>query len=980
DTAGRNRADAVLKPGVAVTVLPFMMRAAAGIKGRVLFDVTNKAVKGADVQAHPDKGGVVGHAKTGEDGTYTIEGISSGPYTISVNPAPEDNRWVAIPQAGIAVPEGKSVAAKDIVLVPGITLDGTVTDAETKVPIAGVELIVQGASGFSAHGTEPFSNPKTDATGHFRAVVPPGKTQIQIVGMPEGYLSLARNAEIVEVQRGTSAPVAVTLTLVKGLTAEGTVVGEDNQPLEGVRVRVLGTDDYDYDFVPDQPKSDTKGKWRVSSLMKNAAGYRIVVDPEWEVVTPKKFPLGAADTADTASTSPLVVVLKKRKVLTLSGRVVSTAGTPLPGAQIGIYARAEDKDGRSSQRNENRQASAEGTYSITNIRTDEIVTVNAYMNGYKYHSGGALTKTESGISVSDIVMVPLTENITGRVVRPGGTAGRSVPVVGAYVWSPDGDEKAVVVTDNKGNFTLANIPAGSVSIMSAAGRSVARITASTATGSTGSTGSVVVALPKEAKVGGAGSISLTQEKINAMRHDILQGMAAEIKGKPGSDRSGVVSQIAADDPTAALALAKAAHSDGIVPDGVIANIIEARAKANPAAAAVWAAPYITEMKYPLVRCRVEGELALALALTQPARAAQFYKAAIADGQDGNALTINRARLVATAAILRNGEAAMQLAKLKEALLSPSAKNERVRCAWLVARGDTAMADSLVADLAPKERGEYYAEMARRSLEVSPTNAERYLSKLFAARAELKGAKDETDPKAFQNGDSLDWLISGIAPKVLAAIGPSNPWQTLVLARAYAAVPNDYGKQWLVLGLAARVQGKSAAPAVWQEAIQAAGTRDWASGLNLASLAALASTSRTTDSAIAADLWQKAKTAAASNNYLSGEPEAFAYHAARFEPGLARMVIERSLARYLTVNPTTTASPYQATQALIALSAVDPGEALKRLTELSVLGNGSTESSASIASRGRLAVLKLMGLSDAERAAISMTDLMNGLWD
>lgn len=407
-------------------------------------------------------------------------------------------------------------------------------------------------------------NPITDASGRFRFIAPPGKAKVSLGNIPPEYLNIGEVFETVDVRGGDRK--TVTFTLTRGLTAEGTIVAEDGKPLVGIPVQVIGADLEDYtswsaSATKDMPKSAADGKWRVPGLEKNAKDFRIAVGPKWEVLTPRQFTLPAENS------KPIVVTLKRRAVLTLSGRVVSTTGEALTGAHIGVYARTESTNGaQPSQRNESLQTGPGGTYSLPNIRPDEKVSLNAAMTGYKYLSGGVPARSATGLSASDIVMVRLSGRVTGQVVRPG-AAGKTVPAAGAYVWSLDGDHTAFTTTDPGGNFVLTNIPEGSVQLMTAAGRSTASLTANTA-----APGTVRVALPAATKPAAATAPG-TPEAKQALRRAMLTTMAEEIKGSPGADRSQVVELLAQEDPEAALAVARKSHSDGRVPDGVLATII-----------------------------------------------------------------------------------------------------------------------------------------------------------------------------------------------------------------------------------------------------------------------------------------------------------------------------------------------------------------------------------------------------------------------
>ena len=948
---------ATLLPGKTVALATMATRPASVLTGRVLDGETGKPAGGVRVMAMPERGGVGGNAVSGADGTYRLEELSGGVYTVTF--ATDRETRVAAPVSRVAVTEGKATALTDVMLTAGVVIEGAVTDRDTGKPVPGVSLAANFAS---ARPTPSFllTTVSTDANGHFRVVAPPGKVEITPRGLPNGYLLEQNQTQALTLQKGESK--SLTFTVQKGLSAEGTVVSTEGTPLPGIHVRVLGANDFDFSYSGQiLPVSDAGGKWRVDGLNKNAQGYRIVVDPEWEVVTPaKQFPLPASGGA------PLTVTVKRRTTLVFSGRVVSTTSEPLPGAQVNFYASAFGRTtgGGPSQRNETLRTDANGQFKVTNLLPDEKPGFGVSLDGYKYRSGGIQTKTAEGITVSDIVMVGLSGKVSGQVVRPG--AKGKVPVAGAYVWSLDGDDAAVTTTDADGKFTLAQVPSGAVEV-------------------TATSGAVFGSASSRAVENGAAPVPITLALTEspapapspARTAALLTTVADGLKGRPGMDRSVLVSRIAETDPDAAFALAKASHSDGIVPDGVIATIIEARAKTDPARAMVWASPQLAAFKYDVVRCRVEGELAIALALAAPAQAARMYAAAVADGKDADSLTINRARMIAAAALLRNGDAAHHLLRLKQSLaLTPRAKADTARSALIVARGDIALADSLISDSSVPLRSEYYAEMANRLVKTSPTGAERYLNKLTALKTELSTEKAKADPETRGSLETLNYYLSDVTLKVIDAIGPGDPHGALVLARAYAT-NSDNG--WLALGLAARVQSKADAPQVWQEAERLLRETQGIFPASLARLAALAESGG--DAASARSLWGKAKSAMALQDYRTPEGETFALQAARFDPALARMVGERNAALYLHPGPGGQPSLYQAMQSLVAFAAVDPEEAIARLATLPKGSNdGSDDGLNGITVSGSLAILKLLGLSPRERAAVTVNDLLRSAWE
>ena len=115
----------------------------ASIAGTITDSVTNAPIAGAKVSA----GGCGRGATTGDDGTYIIENLAAGDYTVKAMKCGA-YAMKAYPTT-VHVEEGQAVTGIDIALAPmggggAGSISGTVYDRATNAPIAGAKVTAGG--------------------------------------------------------------------------------------------------------------------------------------------------------------------------------------------------------------------------------------------------------------------------------------------------------------------------------------------------------------------------------------------------------------------------------------------------------------------------------------------------------------------------------------------------------------------------------------------------------------------------------------------------------------------------------------------------------------------------------------------------------------------------------------------------------------------------------------------------------------------
>lgn len=148
---------------------------------------------------------------------------------------------------------------------------------------------------------------------------------------------------------------------------------------------------------------------------------------------------------------------------TLTGMVTNTSGAPLANASVTTGSVSAT-------------TAPDGTYTLNNVNAGT-VTVTASLSGYNNASTQITVTAASNNSVPELQLAPVGPgNITGNVVNGAGSPVQGASVTGAGL---------TTTTDANGNYTLSNVPAGSVALVaSAPGDSPATETVTVTTGST----------------------------------------------------------------------------------------------------------------------------------------------------------------------------------------------------------------------------------------------------------------------------------------------------------------------------------------------------------------------------------------------------------------------------------------------------------------------------------------------------------------
>ena len=168
-----------LEAGGAVTGIDAVLSAGGSVQGMVTKASDGSAVTNGWVAVLDANGNSVAQAGVSIDGTYRIDGIRPGAYTVkfsSNDPSLLPQYWsgaaTAVDATAVTVISGQTVSGIDAALqaLPS-QISGTVTRASDGTPVAGISV--------SASGTGGYYWATTDDTGAYRISAAPGQYTVE---------------------------------------------------------------------------------------------------------------------------------------------------------------------------------------------------------------------------------------------------------------------------------------------------------------------------------------------------------------------------------------------------------------------------------------------------------------------------------------------------------------------------------------------------------------------------------------------------------------------------------------------------------------------------------------------------------------------------------------------------------------------------------------------------------------------------------
>ncbi|MFY0527653.1 MSCRAMM family protein [Archangium gephyra] len=388
---------------------------------------------------------VVARALSGEDGSFSLEGLKAGRYWL----------WVESPE-GAAVRQ--DVAAGDegveLLLGAGVRVSGHVGD-EDKAPVAGALVTAI----FTAHSR--FFETVTDATGHFRLGPLPRGEYVLLVSK-QGLLP--RKAEFT----GYAREVERKFLLFRPRRASGLVLAA-GAPVAGARVSaVSAAHGGELEVL-----SDAAGRFSLGELDPFRNYELIATHGTLWASTRVGFDKGG-DEPSRLLAERTDLTLELEPIVEVTGVIRDEAGRPVEGAMVELSERdGEELNGVSSG-----WTDEEGRYRVGPARPGPLrVEVSADQGDFADASHEA--SFEAGTHTVDFVLEPLEgeeedaeaeaeaelpphrplSSVLGEVVDE---LGAPVPHAEVNLWSEDAKGKwsafQSATTDAKGHFSFETTP------------------------------------------------------------------------------------------------------------------------------------------------------------------------------------------------------------------------------------------------------------------------------------------------------------------------------------------------------------------------------------------------------------------------------------------------------------------------------------------------------------------------------------------
>ncbi len=322
----------------------FVLSAGGSISGTVT-DASG-AVANIRVECWNEQGSGWGDAMTATDGTYTINGLSTGTYRVMVR-TEEENLNYATEEQTASVTAGSATTGVDFSLTAGGSISGTVTYGGSPVANAHVECWNHEGMGWGNDWTE--SDGTYTITG-----LSSGVYEIEV--RSDGTTTYASDPQTVTVVAGQET-TGVNFVLSAGASISGTVTYGGSAV---TNMRVECWNEQGSGWGDDETASD--GTYTITGL--SAGTYRVKVRNDWD-------PTGAAATSNYAADEIVVILTEGQQVtgidfaLTLGGTISGTV-TDASGAvsHLRLEAHCENCDSWGEA-----MTSETGEYSITGLST-----------------------------------------------------------------------------------------------------------------------------------------------------------------------------------------------------------------------------------------------------------------------------------------------------------------------------------------------------------------------------------------------------------------------------------------------------------------------------------------------------------------------------------------------------------------------------------------------------------------------------------
>jgi len=376
--------------------------------------------------------GVARETVSDDDGRFLARHLAAGTYDVELRIEGRAPRLLPGVEPPAGVEEEAVLDLGEVVLEPGVALEGRVVDAEGE-PVAEAKVEIGGFPSHSGLGSRQPSGlsareTATDVDGRFRIEDLASDTRVTVRVEAEGLLPTS----VPGVELPTASPLEIRLE--RGARLFGRVVSLGGSPVPTAAVRPILEVPKSY---PQPTETDDDGGFDFKAL---PAG-QLTLEVQATGFVPRR--LSGLSTAEGRDVGPIEIRLDPGA--RIDGRVLDPYGVPVVGARVRVGFRLEW--GGSGQSVSTRK---DGRFEISGgVPPGEIEIVARY--------GDLAVRREidlgpAGATV-ELILEP-RQGLTGRVIDPEGT-----PVGGARVEARPLEPDRVssytsVQTDRRGRFHL----------------------------------------------------------------------------------------------------------------------------------------------------------------------------------------------------------------------------------------------------------------------------------------------------------------------------------------------------------------------------------------------------------------------------------------------------------------------------------------------------------------------------------------------
>ena len=370
------------------------------------------------------RGGTINRSEQAIDGTFSINGLAAGKYTLTAASGGGD---IITQPVDVTAP-----AANVVLTMPhGGRIEGRVVERGTLRPITDFFAVLAGRD--MAMRRPQMVNETHAEDGAFAiGNVAPGAVTVRISA--RGYVSGTKSD--IQVEEGRTV-TGVEVQLERGARVSGHVTA-DGKPLAGVAVRATSLTRMS--SGPAVATTDADGQYLLDSL---AAGEPVIEFRKQGYITKQQ-------NVEVASAKEARVDVELQRGLDLSGRVVEKSGAPVEGANVSVYSPGTGGEGIQAS------TTADGSFVLEGLGESRY-TVQVRKSGFVVQRERDVALPQSSPLV---ITLDRGGTLTGRVI---GLPPAELGAVRVNVQGEGSFSSANV--DAGGAFTLRGVPDGKVTVI-----------------------------------------------------------------------------------------------------------------------------------------------------------------------------------------------------------------------------------------------------------------------------------------------------------------------------------------------------------------------------------------------------------------------------------------------------------------------------------------------------------------------------------